>query len=56
MNDDPKIAEQRAAEATRRGEEQVARLRRALDEDTARAADAARERREATKPLRRGMP
>ena len=53
MHDD---TQERAAEAQRRAEEQVARLRRALDEDTARAVEAQRERRTATKPLRRGQP
>ena len=55
MYDDFDTAQQRAAEATRRAEERAARIRAALDEDSARAADAARERREATRPLRRGQ-
>jgi len=56
MYDESQTLKERADAAQRRGEERDARLRRALDEDAARAADAERERREATRPLRRGAP
>ena len=52
MHDD---TQERAAEAQRRGDEQLARLRRALAEHTLQAEEARRERREATRPLRRGQ-
>ena len=54
MHDEP--LDERGEAAQRRGEEQLARLRRALAEHTLQAEEARRERRESTRPLRRGMP
>ena len=56
MRDENDALRERAAAAMRRAEERGARIRQALDEDVQRAADAARVRRESTRPLRRGAP
>ena len=56
MDNEAETLRERAEALSRRGAEARERLRQALAEDSARAADAARERREATRVLRRGQP
>lgn len=47
---------ERAEAMLRRGEEQAERIRRAVEEDTERMRAEQADRREATRPLRRGAP
>jgi len=56
VHDDHGDRQERGEDAQRRGEAQVERLRRALAEHTLQAEEARRERREATRSLRRGAP
>jgi len=55
-NDDYGDIQERAEQARRNAEARAAAIRAALADDNQRIIEAQRERREATRPLRRGQP